>query len=487
MVFSSPVFLFVFLPLCLATALVAAVVDRAVLFGSSSRSSALLGRHPVQNLVLLVMSLAFYLYGSGAHVLILLGTTALSWLCGLIIEKGMFRRTALAVGAVGQLAALAWFKYANFAFEQVNTVASWAGAKAFKLPELVLPIGISFFVFQGVSYLIDVYRGECRARRNPLDLALFMAFFPQLIAGPIVRYVHVEDALSHRRPTLTNIAHGATRFVFGLCKKVIIADSVASIADAAFALPADELTTSAALIGAVAYTFQIYFDFSAYSDMAIGIGHMFGFRFPENFNRPLSATSITDFWRRWHMTLSTWFRDYLYLPLGGSRDGAWRTYRNLWIVFLTSGLWHGASWTFVAWGAAHGALLTIERMAGVKPDRGPRWRRGLTFVLVVLTFTLFRAETFSQAMSFYRHLVWPDDWSMPITVFERLTHYHLLCFGIATASLFLPLTFVTGRFLEDSEGKAATALRFVVVTVGAVFAGTVIASSNFSPFIYFRF
>jgi alginate O-acetyltransferase complex protein AlgI len=483
MVFSSPVFLFIFLPLCLAAAFAALPIDRVI--GGKLPFSP--GRHPAQNVVLLVFSMAFYVYGSGRDVLILLACVVISWLCGLLIHFTRFKRSTLFVGVVSQLGALAWFKYANFFVTQVSEVRVLAGAKPIEWQNVLLPIGISFFVFQAISYLIDVYRQECAPRKNPLDVALFIALFPQLIAGPIVRYVHVQAALEQRSATFDNIARGATRFIFGLFKKVVIADSVAQIADAAFALPPGEMTAPAALIGAVAYTFQIYFDFSAYSDMAIGIGHMFGFRFPENFNRPLTATSITDFWRRWHMTLSSCFRDYVYVPLGGSRGSSFQTYRNLWIVFLLSGLWHGANWTFVAWGAFHGLLLTIERMAGVKPDTGPRWRRALTFALVVIGFTLFRADTFTQALVFYRHIFVPLDWSLHVTMREVLTHKNLLFFAVAVGSTLLPLTFVTGRYLEEAETARAQVARLFVMTVLALYAVGIVASSNFSPFIYFRF
>jgi len=488
MVFSSPVFVFVFLPACLLAALVAAGVDRtiaAVRARGAGASDAI--AHPVQNLTLLAFSSLFYIYGSGNHVLIMLGAVLVSWLAGVLMGVVRARFAVALVAVAAQLIALGVFKYLGFFLTQASAVAELFGVTAPKVPAILLPIGISFFIFQSISYVIDVYRHDTTAQKNPLALGLYIMLFPQLIAGPIVRYTHVERELATRRATIDDVARGAVRFIYGLAKKVLVADSVAQLADAAFGLPVGELTTPAALLGAMAYTFQIYFDFSAYSDMAIGLGHMFGFKFPENFNRPLTATSITDFWRRWHITLSTFFRDYVYLPLGGSRGSAGQTYRNLWIVFLLSGLWHGASWTFVAWGAFHGALLTIERRLGVNPVSGPTWRRGLTFVLVVVGFTLFRAETFGQALAFYQHIVVPLDWSMPIAVHEVLTHKNMLVFALASASLCLPLTFVVGRFLESADGAGAYLVRLVVVTIVAVLAAGVIASSNFSPFIYFRF
>jgi len=488
MVFSSPVFLFIFLPACLLAALVAAGLDRAIAAGRGARRGDAIG-HRVQNLVLLTFSTVFYLYGSGKHLLVMIAAIAVSYIAGLLLARPGSRRTPILVVAVAiQIMALAFFKYAGFLHGEVAAVAFRFNIALPPLPPVVLPIGISFFVFQSVSYVVDVYRDDARAQRNPFDLALYIILFPQLIAGPIVRYTHVELELARRRTPLDVVARGAVRFIYGLSKKVLVADSVAVLADAAFALPAAELTTPAAAIGALAYTLQIYFDFSAYSDMGIGLGHMFGFRFPENFNRPFSATSITDFWRRWHITLSTWFRDYVYRPLGGSLGSSAQTYRNLWIVFLLSGLWHGASWTFVAWGAFHGALLTIERLLGfhsVAPAKA--WRRAVTFVLVVLGFTLFRAESFPQAISFYGQLLWPTDWSLPITVIEELSPRNLSFAAVACASLFFSPSFVVGRFLEECNDTVAHLARLSIVTIAATMTASVIASSNFSPFIYFRF
>ena len=489
MVFSSPVFLFVFLPVCLAFVLAGAALDRQT--G---------GRPRAQNAALLVFSIAFYLYGSGGQIVMLFASIAVSWLCGLLIGRTRFRRAGLAFSVVGQLSVLGYFKYANFFVDQVNTVADALGLAPLPWQDVVLPVGVSFLVFHAISYTIDVYRQKAQPFTSPLDVALYLSLFPQLIAGPIVRYAEIADQIHARRARLEDIALGGTRFVFGLCKKVAVADAAGEIADAAFAVPLGEMSSGVAVIGAVAYTFQIYFDFSAYSDMALGLGRVFGLRFPENFNRPLTALSITDFWRRWHMTLSFWFRDYVYLPLGGSRGPRWRTYANLWTVFLLSGLWHGASWTFVVWGAYHGLLLTVERfLRDVSPaaravldtEAAPRFaapRRALTFVLVVIGFTIFRAETFTQSLTFYRHMLPPFGWALPIDFAGHLTHKNLLFMGCAAASLFFPSTFVTGRWLEDARaGRLAVLARFVVLTAGALYASALIASNHFSPFIYFRF
>jgi alginate O-acetyltransferase complex protein AlgI len=488
MAFVSPVFLFVFLPACLCAALLAAGLDRALAMASGAGRTQPIG-HRLQNLTLLVFSLAFYVYGSGSHLLVMLGVIAVGHAAGLLMERRpQHRRTILGVTVAVLIAVLAVFKYAGFLWEQTRALASVAAVSLPPMAPIILPVGISFFVFQAISYVVDVYRGDARPHRSPTIIALYIAFFPQLIAGPIVRYKSIEQELLRRSAPLVSVAGGAARFVYGLGKKVLVADSVAEIADASFGLAGGDLTTPAAAVGAFAYTLQIYFDFSAYSDMAIGLGHMFGFQFPENFNRPLTAISVTDFWRRWHMTLSSCFRDYVYVPLGGSRGSAAQTYRNLWTVFLLSGLWHGAAWTFVVWGAFHGALLTIERVLKADaPTRGLVWRRALTLVLVVVGFTVFRASSIGQAMDFYRHLVWWTDWSLPIELVEALSPRNVFFLLVGTASLFLPLSFVTGRFVEEHGGPVGHLVRFLVVVVVGIVSIAAIASSNFSPFIYFQF
>jgi alginate O-acetyltransferase complex protein AlgI len=483
-VFSSPVFLFAFLPACLLAVLVAGVLD-----GLRQRMRGEPVRPVVQNLTLLAFSVGFYLYGSGQELLLMLGAVLLGWVGAILVEK-TWRRTGLLIGVGGQLGLLLWFKYANFGVAQINHVRELMDAPALSWTAIGLPIGISFYVFQCVSYVFDVARGEVKARRNFLDLALFVILFPQLIAGPIVRYALIDAEIDKRQSTLPGIAQGATRFVYGLAKKVIVADACASIADAVFGLPATDLTTRTAWLGMVAYTFQIYFDFSAYSDMAIGLGRMFGFSFPENFKRPYSASSMTDFWRRWHLTLSTWFRDYVYLPLGGSRGSHAKTYRNLWIVFLLSGLWHGAAWTFVLWGALHGLLLSIERYTRTTTaETFVFGRRVLTFFLVVVTFTIFRADDLPHAGRVLSSAFWPHEAGnpLPVPVWEALTHRNLLVLALAVGSVFLPGEFVTGRWLTEATGTVVGVTRLVVMTFLALLTLTIIMSQQFSPFIYFRF
>ena len=444
-----------------------------------------------QNAVLLLLSLGFYLYGSGDHLGLLLSVVAVTYVAGLLLRSERWSKTALVVGVSLQVAALAYFKYANFFVDQLGAMSGLLGGPVVELASVALPVGISFFTFQAISYLFDIYRREQQALRNPLDLALYISMFPQLIAGPIVRYGEVAKQLHQRKLSGSLVATGVVRFAWGLFKKLVIADSVAVIADAAYGVPVDALTTPAAWLGAVAYALQIYFDFSAYSDMAIGLGGIFGFRFPENFRRPYSADSITDFWRRWHMTLSFWFRDYVYIPLGGSKSSRWSTYRNLWAVFLLSGLWHGADWTFVFWGAFHGALLTFERMwRGRKAPRMPvALRRLRTFGLVVLGFAMFRADSMTQTLAIWKHIFVPTDLSVPIEVALTLSHRNVGILVLALLSTALPGRFVAGRWL--TEGKLDAALprmaRWTVLVGGTLLASLTMAGSDFSPFIYFRF
>ena len=340
MVFSSISFLFVFLPLLLA-----------VYFLLPARLRE--GR----NLVLLLFSLFFYGYGGPRFLLLMLLSIAVNYAGGLLAAPGQ-RRRRLWTGLVTavNLGLLGWFKYAGFLGANLNRI--WTGLP---VPEVALPIGISFFTFQGLSYVLDVYRGEAVAERNPLRVALYISLFPQLVAGPIVRYTTVADEIRSRRETLDAFTDGAVRFLFGLGKKMLLANQLGLLADQVYATRPEFLTTALAWLGAAAYTGQIYFDFSGYSDMAIGLGRMFGFHFLENFNYPYLSQSVTEFWRRWHISLSTWFRDYLYIPLGGNRCAHWKHIRNILVVWALTGLWHGAAWNFLCWGLYFGLLLLGEK------------------------------------------------------------------------------------------------------------------------------
>ncbi len=346
MVFSSITFLFFFLPVFLMGYL-----------GVGKKG---------RNLFLLLASLFFYLWGEQLFVLVMLASIVMNYFFGLLLDRVGIQgsragKFLLAAALVANLGMLVFFKYANFAVDNLNLLLSWLNMPLMHLHKVHLPIGISFFTFQAMSYLIDLYRQEYKAQKNPLYLGLYISLFPQLIAGPIVRYSDIAEHIKKRTVSLHDFACGAERFVFGLGKKILIANPMGLMADHIFAMQAELLSTGTAWLGITCYTLQIYFDFSGYSDMAIGLGRMFGFHFLENFNYPYISRSIREFWRRWHISLSTWFRDYLYIPLGGNRHGNNRTSLNLLIVFLLCGLWHGASWNFILWGLMYGFFLVAER------------------------------------------------------------------------------------------------------------------------------
>ncbi len=476
MVFSSIEFLFLFLPVLLA------------LYALAPRR--------LENGVLLAASLVFYIWGGGAFVFILLVSVCVDYGAGWLVawarqrERSQLKALGVALSVAVNLALLGFFKYANFVVEQFNDLGAALGLGTIAWATIGLPIGISFFTFQSMSYTIDLARGRAEHLRNPLDFALYVALFPQLICGPIVRYHEIAAQIRDRRTRLDDVAEGALRFAHGLVKKVVVADAAGSVADAAFRVPGDDLTTAAAWLGVAAYTLQIYFDFSGYSDMAIGLGRLFGFSFPENFRRPYSAVSITDFWRRWHITLSSWLRDYLYIPLGGSRGASLLTYRNLVIVFLLTGFWHGAAWQFVLWGVYHGMLLTAERVTGQRPvgTATTAWlRRPAVLLLVMLGWVIFRADSVGEAFDVYRAMFSFSGSGLNPIVAEALSHRVTLTLALASAVVLLPAGFVAGPTLARGRGAGALLLRAVVLGIGLPYATLLIASGNFSPFLYFQF
>ena len=378
-----------------------------------------------------------------------------------------------------------------FAVRQLDSAVGLFGGEI-HVPSIALPIGISFFTFHGISYVVDIHRGRAEPMRKPTDYVQYMAFFPQLIAGPIVRYHEINDQIRTPPPRserLGDIADGFPRFALGLCKKVLIADQVGPIADAAFAAGDGGLNSTTAWLGVLAYTVQIYFDFSGYSDMAIGLARMFGFRFPENFNRPYSSVSMTDFWRRWHMSLSRWFRDYVYVPLGGNRMGTRTTVRNLLFVFLLTGIWHGAAWTFVLWGLFHGALLVGERLTGlnaVADDRAAAARRAATLLLVMLGWVLFRSNGLGEAAHFYGAMASFDFGSLPSAVDAAVTPRSLLALAVGMLSFVLPRDLVLGKLIQGGWSGRPLRLRVAVLAV-LPWAAITVAAGSFSPFLYFQF
>ena len=478
MLFTEPTFLFVFLPALLA------------LYFLLPR------RH--RNLLLVVASVVFYASGGGAFTSLMLVSIAVNYLAALAIDRARGtpaarRLLALTVGA--NLLSLAVFKYTGFAAANLNALLPALGAAAVPVPAIVLPIGISFFTFHAISYVVDVYRRDAVAQKGPVEAALYLLLFPQLIAGPIIRYRDIAAQLTARVVDLDGFATGIRRFVIGLGKKMLVANIVAVPADQLFALPPSELTAAHAWLAAACYTLQIYFDFSGYSDMAIGLAHLFGFRFKENFNYPYVSQSIQEFWRRWHISLSAWFRDYLYVPLGGNRVPSRRVYLNLVTVFFLCGLWHGASWTFVVWGLYHGAFLVFERLGlSTVLARVPRPVRHLYALLVVMVgWVFFRADSITAAGGMLRAMAGASPaLPTPYGVAWYLTPEVVLAVVAGVAGS-LPLwPAIAARLARTSgEGSRLAPLpsAMTCAALAVIFAGCamLIAARTYNPFIYFRF
>ena len=472
MVFSSHLFLLYFLPVALL-----------VYYALPRR-----GRH----LALALLSYTFYGWANPLFVVLLLASTVVDFGCGLAIAAAgqdaagaRRRRLAVAVSVITNLSLLGFFKYFNFGVDTLNGVGSALGAEWLGIDtalRVTLPLGISFYTFQSMSYTIDVARGHAAPLRNFIDFACYVSLFPQLVAGPIIRFAEIADQLAQRSHTAAKFARGVAFLSLGLAKKVLLANPCGRIADLAF--DAGSVAALDAWLGLIAYAFQIYFDFSGYSDMAIGLGLMLGFVFPKNFDSPYRAESITEFWRRWHLSLSSWLRDYLYVPLGGSRRGPRRTYVNLAVVMLLGGLWHGAAWTFVCWGAMHGALLAAERWRGgsLYAFLPAPMRRGATFGLVLMSWVLFRAADLGDAAGYFRSLA---GLTPPTDQARLLGHvitepYSLL--ALASAALVTwgaPQTWDWSRNL--TAPKALTAIGLLLLAWG------VLATQAHNPFIYFIF
>jgi alginate O-acetyltransferase complex protein AlgI len=478
--FTEPIFLFVFLPVLLAL---------YQLPGARYR-----------NWLLLVASIVFYARGAGDFTWLVLALIAFNYIAALVVDRarGTPRARVLLGGAIAvDILVLAIFKYADFAVVNVNAALSLADIEPFALPEIVLPIGISFFTFHAISYVVDVYRRDAAAQKRPVEAALYLLVFPQLVAGPIVRYRQIAEQLTSRVRATSDFAYGIRRFVIGLGKKMLIANTLAVPADQIFAMPASEVTTLHAWTAITCYTLQIYFDFSGYSDMAIGLGRMFGFKFPENFNFPYVAASIQDFWRRWHMSLSAWFRDYVYIPLGGNRTSTGRLYFNLVLVFFLCGLWHGAAWTFVVWGLFHGAFLVLERIGLARiVAMAPRpLRHGYAMLVVMVGWVFFRADTLPQALSMLGAMAGATaPATAPYAPSWYWTTEVILAFaaGVIGATPVVP---ALGRRLARAGDADAPATLGLAPSIAAAAALLVLlsvsvmlsASRTYNPFIYFRF
>lgn len=468
MLFSTAIFLFVFLPL--------------VLLGYY------LTPRKLKNLFLLLTSLAFYTFGEKELVLIILASTVVDYFAGLIMDKG-YKKSGLALSIFINLSLLIYFKYANFIFENYHYVLQtlgYEGNNLYNLPNIVLPLGISFYTFQTMSYTIDVYRGKVKANYNYINFATYVTFFPQLIAGPIVRYKDIQKQLTERRQNTKQFGEGVERFIIGLAKKMIIANNLAYLADSIFATPTEYLSTSSAWIGVIAFSFQIYYDFSGYTDMAIGLGKMFGFEFPENFKYPYISKSIREFWRRWHITLSTWFRDYLYISLGGNRKGNAKTYANLIIVFFITGLWHGASYNFLIWGLLHGLFLIIERLGfdKVLVRLGKTFSHIYTLFILAITWVFFKTETLTDAFNFIKQLF----------SFTKIEDVHFVSYYLTSEVIIAFIFAIIFSFPIYSlvENKVKSKLLYAYlkpIFLISIFLISImyIAIDSYNPFIYFRF
>lgn len=462
MVFSSFTFLFYFLPALLACYY---ILPHRLRQG--------------RNLVLLGASLFFYGCAGTEYLKLMCVSIALNYIGGLLVTRDKLRKGALALAVAGNLALLGWFKYANFTVEVLHGLGA-----AIPLPEITLPVGISFFTFQGMSYVIDTYRDRGVCQKNPLKLALYISLFPQLVAGPIVRYTDIAAEIDAGRENLEDIADGFQRFSFGLAKKMLLANPMAAVANGLFGLPLEALSASGAWVGAIAYALQIYFDFSGYSDMAIGLGKLFGFHFAENFNYPYISRSVTEFWRRWHISLGSWFREYLYFPLGGSRVGKGRMVFNLLVVWAATGIWHGASWNFLLWGLYWFVWITLEKLwLGNALDKIPGWLAHVYgIVIAVVGWAIFAVEDFSAMGPYLAAMFGFGAGALDADFLYYLRNYlPILSIAIAAAT---PL----GKSLWHRLPERARLAAFpVLMLAGLVFTTAYLVDGTYNPFLYFRF
>lgn len=477
MVFSSFTFLFAFLPVFLV-----------VYYLSPNK---------LRNLVALVFSYIFYAWGAPKIVGLLFLGSLVDYLVsrGFSHKKKLYAKSLFSFGVFFNIALLAYFKYANFFVEEASKLLLAFGFQGVSWTEVVLPIGISFFTFQKISYLIDVYRKDVPPASSLVGYLLYVASFPQLIAGPIVRYRDVNKQIQSRVHSTELAFEGAYRFSVGLAKKVLIADPMGAVAENVFSLSSTQLSPGYAWLGIVCYAYQIYFDFSGYSDMAIGLGKMIGFNFLENFNYPYISENFTDFWRRWHISLSRWMRDYLYIPLGGNQGSSLRTYVNLWIVFLLSGLWHGASMTFVFWGAFHGLFLTLDKL--FLQNLSKRLHKSvnilITFALVCIGWVFFRFENFGEALSYLGAMFDITKLGTPSDLIRaNIIHNHaIFIFCLATIFSFSPAFGGVSSLREKLRaflGERNTQfIRFASCSAIIILVSMSLASVKFAPFIYFRF
>ena len=445
----------------------------------------------IKNLLLIIFSLIFYSVGEPVYVFLMLGMSFLNYLLGLIIGKcSKGRKFWLILSVITNVGVLFVFKYVNFVISNINNIFK----ADIPLANIVMPIGISFFTFQAMSYVIDVYRKECDYQKNFFNVLLYISFFPQLIAGPIIKYHDMEKEITDRKQTIDDIESGIRRFIIGLTKKVIISNAIAQVVDNLL-LDVEGMTVLAAWTMAIGYALQIYYDFSGYSDMAIGLGRMFGFHFKENFDYPYSSTSIKEFWRKWHISLSTWFKEYVYIPLGGNRKGKVWTVINKYIVFFLTGFWHGANWTFILWGLIHGTFSVMEEGTkfNINNVKFKTVRYAYTMLIVVLAFVIFRADTVSQAMEIISKMFvfGVTDGASNIYLLSQMSPYKIFAFLLGIIFMF-PWVDKIWNKLKNNENKVKVYNVFYILTgiiliACLMFCIITLASDSYNPFIYFRF
>lgn len=447
-----------------------------------------------RNYVLLLSSYFFYAWGDAEFLWVMFLSILINYTGALALSgfsRQPMRKMILILFVVLDLLPLLYFKYFNFTMTNLSACFGFD----YRIRGIILPLGISFYTFQGLSYLVDVYRQDVAAQKDPLKLALYITFFPQLIAGPILKYHEVERQIEDRQETVDLFIYGIRRFTLGLGKKVIIANSLGYVADLIFLTPADMIGTSVAWGGAVTYSLQLFYDFSGYSDMAIGLGAMFGFRFPENFNYPYVSLSVSEFWRRWHISLSTWFKEYLYIPLGGNRVSRRRNLVNLLIVFASTGFWHGAEWTFIVWGLFHGFFILFEKVSGFnKPDGSFLSRllhRLYLLFVVMIAWVIFRSKTLHDSFLFIRNMFFllkTEPLHQPSFYFTKWVLFIMAVAILLATGIFRDLNEKTMRFEPDSNMQK---LRFVLFNAFCLFvlflSLVLLAGKSYNPFIYFRF
>jgi alginate O-acetyltransferase complex protein AlgI len=483
MLFSSIIFIFLFLPIFLSAYFVI--------------------KKEYRNLFILLASLLFYFWGEGEYVLVLILYMIANYFFGVLIEKfaiqtydraRLYAKITLILGLVFNIGFLVFFKYFNFIVVTINSAFEKISSFQLVNPEIHLPIGISFFTFQAISYIVDVYRGDVLAQKNFINFSMYKTLFPQLIAGPIIRYKDISKQILNRACTYSSFSIGISRFILGLAKKVLIADILGSVVKNIFSLPANEMSFGAAWLGVVCFSLQIYFDFSGYSDMAIGLAKMIGFDFLENFNYPYVSKSIREFWRRWHISLSSWFRDYLYIPLGGNRMGKIRNYLNLFFVFFLCGLWHGASWLFVIWGCWHGVFLVLERtfVGRFLNKINPAFQYMYTLAVLMIGWVFFRANSLSHASLFFRNMFGFNGLYLADSI--NFLNPKIIIVIILGFILSTPITKILKNrikqfnyicnpiYINIIKGfyRLGLLLLFILCLV-------VLSNSAYNPFIYFRF